>query len=55
MVGEVGDELQVPAECLDVAGDGLVGQPGRGRLVVRRLGLVRRCQYPEWWNCSSET
>jgi hypothetical protein len=25
VVGEVGDELQVPAECLDVAGDGLDG------------------------------
>jgi hypothetical protein len=25
VVGEVGDEFQVPAECLDVAGDGLDG------------------------------
>ena len=25
VIGEVGDELQVPAECLDVAGDGLDG------------------------------
>jgi hypothetical protein len=25
VVGEVGDELQLPAECLDVAGDGLDG------------------------------
>ena len=39
VVGEVGDEVQAPAECLDVAGDGLdgrqlaaldLGDPARG-------------------------
>ena len=25
VVGEVGDEVQAPAECLDLAGDGLDG------------------------------
>jgi hypothetical protein len=34
MVGEVGDELQVAAECLDVAGDSLDG----GQLAALDLG-----------------
>ncbi len=49
VVSEVGDKFQVPAECLDVAGDGLdggqfaaldLGDPARGDAYGLGAGLL---------------